>query len=210
MTSEPRRMPMFPLMSVLLPGAPLPLRVFEPRYRALMHEVMARDPQEFGVVLIERGHEVGGGDVRTSVGTVARVVHAEQEPDGQWAVVALGTRRIEVVAWLPDDPYPVAMVVDRPDGAWTDDARRLIPIAEGHVRRALAYTAELGDRAAPATVELDPEPATRSWQLAMVAPIGVLDKHGLLAIDDPEPRLRRLADLAEDEASVLAQRMGGL
>jgi uncharacterized protein len=203
-------MPMFPLMSVLLPGAPLPLRVFEPRYRALMYEVMARDPQEFGVVLIERGSEVGGGDVRTSVGTTARVVQAEQAPDGEWTVVAVGTRRIDVTSWLPDDPYPVAMVVDRDEGPWTDDARALIGVAEGHVRRALAYTAELGDRAVPATVELDPDPITRSWQLAMVAPIAVLDKHGLLAIDDPETRLRRLVELAADEVSVLAQRMGGL
>ena len=60
-------LPMFPLGTVLLPGAPLPLQVFEPRYRGLTHDCLAGVP-EFGVVLIERGSEVGGGDVRTNVG----------------------------------------------------------------------------------------------------------------------------------------------
>ena len=64
---------MFPLGSVLFPHAVLPLHVFEPRYLALVERCLAGD-QEFGVVLIERGSEVGGGDVRFSVGTVTRIV----------------------------------------------------------------------------------------------------------------------------------------
>jgi uncharacterized protein len=206
----PRRLPMFPLMSVLVPGAPLPLHVFEPRYRALMHDVMGCDPPEFGVVLIERGSEVGGGDVRTSIGTIARVMHAEESPDGEWAVVALGTRRIEVIEWLPDDPYPVALTVDRQEVGWTAGADEFLGLAEGHIRRALAYKAEVGDRATPATVELDSDRGVRGWQLVAVAPIPVLDKHALLAVDDPAERLGKLAQLAEEEASVLAQRMSGL
>lgn len=56
-------LPMFPLGSVLLPGSPLPLQVFEPRYRAMLDDCLAGD-QRFGVVLIERGFEVGGGEQR--------------------------------------------------------------------------------------------------------------------------------------------------
>ena len=66
---------MFPLGSVLLPSMVLPLHVFEPRYRALVRDVLDGDG-EFGVCLISRGHEVGGDDVRTDVGTVARVHEA--------------------------------------------------------------------------------------------------------------------------------------
>ena len=66
---------MFALQSVLLPGSPLPLHVFEPRYVAMLDAVMSTD-QEMGVVLIERGREVGGGDVRCDVATMARVVEA--------------------------------------------------------------------------------------------------------------------------------------
>ena len=56
-------LPMFPLGSVLLPGMVLPLRVFEPRYRALIATVPSADAPEFGCVLIERGSEAGGGGV---------------------------------------------------------------------------------------------------------------------------------------------------
>ena len=101
-------LPMFPLGTVLLPGAPLPLQVFEPRYRELTRDCLAGVP-EFGVVLIERGSEVGGGDVRTNVGTVARIVASQGFPDGRAYLVTVGTRRIRVTEWLEDAPYPRAV-----------------------------------------------------------------------------------------------------
>ena len=119
-------MPMFPLGSVLLPGGVLPLHVFEPRYRQLVIDCLADDSgdPEFGVTLIERGWEVGGGDQRADVGVVARMVQVEALDDGRYAVVAVGTRRIRVNAWLPDDPYPLADVDDWPDEAPDDAALR--------------------------------------------------------------------------------------
>ena len=205
-----RTMPMFPLQSVLVPAAPLPLHVFEDRYRAMMDVVMKHDPPEFGVVLIERGSDVGGGDVRTNVGTVARIIDAERTLDGRWGVVALGTRRIDVTEWLPDDPYPVAHVADRPDGPWTDVAGGLVDTVERAVRSALALKAELGDPAPAATVELAPEPLTRAWQLVAIAPVAVLDRYRLLSIDEPAERLRTLRELVDEEATVLAHRLRGL
>ena len=102
---------MFPLGTVLFPHALLPLHVFEPRYRLMTERVLV-DGGEFGVVLIERGSEVGGGDVRFDLGTVARIVRAQQLPDGGYALVTVGIRRIRVTCWLPDDPFPQAEVVD--------------------------------------------------------------------------------------------------
>ena len=102
-------LPMFPLGSVLFPHAALPLHVFEARYRSLVEECLAGEP-EFGVVLIERGSEVGGGDTRFGVGTVARIVDASLFPDGRYALVTVGTARLRVHEWLPDDPYPRASV----------------------------------------------------------------------------------------------------
>ncbi len=67
------------------------------------------------MVLIERGSEVGGGDVRSDVGTVARIVEAQELPDGRWALLTVGARRLRVEPWLPDDPYPLADVDDWPD-----------------------------------------------------------------------------------------------
>src|SRR5829696_5584015 len=100
---------MFPLGTVLLPGAYLPLHVFEPRYRALVRDCLEGDG-EFGVALIERGQEVGGGDSRFDVACVARIVEAGEMPDGRWALGTVGVRRARVEAWLPDDPYPRAEV----------------------------------------------------------------------------------------------------
>ena len=68
-------MPMFPLGSVLLPAMPLPLRIFEPRYLKLLGDLMGSENPEFGVVLIERGTEVGGGDQRMQIGTIASVIN---------------------------------------------------------------------------------------------------------------------------------------
>jgi Lon protease-like protein len=100
---------MFPLSSVLFPGAELPLHVFEPRYRALVADCLAGDG-EFGVVLIARGSEVGGGDQRFGVGTVARIASASPFADGRWALLAVGTRRFAVERWLDDASYPLAEV----------------------------------------------------------------------------------------------------
>jgi Lon protease-like protein len=94
---------MFPLGVVLFPGMALPLHIFEARYREMIQDCL-RHGQEFGVVLIERGSEVGGGDQRSDVGTVAHITEAAQLPDGRWALLAVGTRRIRVQTWLPDDP----------------------------------------------------------------------------------------------------------
>src|SRR4029078_331611 len=70
-----KAMPMFPLGTVLLPHSTLPLTLCEDRYRALA-ETCLRGDGRFGVVLIERGFEVGGGDSRFDVGTVARISDA--------------------------------------------------------------------------------------------------------------------------------------
>ena len=86
-------LPMFPLGSPLLPGQPLPLQVFEPRYLAMLRDI-AEGEGEFGVVLIERGFEVGGGDARFSVGCVASIERAKVMPDGRVRLLARGQERV--------------------------------------------------------------------------------------------------------------------
>jgi Lon protease-like protein len=190
---------MFPLESVLIPGALLPLHVFEPRYRQLVHDCLEGDGS-FGVVLIERGSEVGGGDVRTGVGTLARIVRAEELPDGRWVVMAVGVRRVRVEAWLADDPYPRAEVADWPDDA--DDpaaaAEGAAALAEGGdvlalLRRAAALRAELGEPGpAPLDLRLSDDPAAASYQAVALAPLGPADRQSLLAAPSPAARVRGL------------------
>ena len=200
------RLPMFPLGTVLAPYGILPLHVFEPRYRVLMFDCL-RGTREFGVVLIERGVEVGGDDQRFAVATVARIAEATELPDGRWVLLAVGTRRVDITSWLADDPYPVALTTGRPEAPWSDEAARALARAEPAVRRVLALAGDLGDDVASPLVKLSDDPTARSWQLLDVAPLGSLDKQGLLAVDDPADRLRELADRAEDQAVLLAYRL---
>lgn len=170
---------MFPLGSVLMPAMPLPLRVFEPRYLAMLDEVLDRETLDFGVVLIERGHEVGGGDARFGVGTMARVEQVESG-DGLAALVARGSHRFRVDAWLPDDPWPRAVLTLVDPLEWNEDDRALLEAAERTVRNALARASEFVETMWDAAVELSQDPVDRSWQLAGIAPLGTLDQVGLL------------------------------
>jgi len=197
---------MFPLGSVLFPTMVLPLHVFEPRYRALVRDVLDGDG-EFGVCLIERGHEVGGDDVRTGIGTVARVHDAQELPDGRWAVVAVGDRRLRVERWLPDDPYPRAEVGDLPDPVPTPEELERLPAVVSALRTALARAAEAGDPVPPATVALADDPVLASHQVAALAPIATIDRQALLAAETVGVRLARLEAALADAVELLDLRL---
>jgi uncharacterized protein len=201
-------LPMFPLGSVLLPGGVLSLHVFEPRYRALVQACIESDDHEFGTVLIEQGHEVGGGDRRRAVGTVARMVQVAELPDGRFAVVAVGTHRVRVRTWLPDDPYPMADVDDWPDddpdaavlGAMIDE---LTP----RIRRAAALALELGDPVGDPQQDLSDDPLIASYHLASLAPLSTVDRYDLLSAAGPVARLRLLSERLDDVETVLQMRL---
>jgi Lon protease-like protein len=201
---------MFPLGTVLFPSALLPLHVFEPRYRVMTRHCLDTEP-EFGVVLIERGSEVGGGDVRTDVGTVARIIEARELPDGRWVMTAVGVRRIRVTRWLTDDPYPRAEVedfADPPGDSAEDDAGDQYPRVVAALRRVLALRAELGEPAAAATIELSAESGLGSFQVAATAPIGPADQQRVLATPTAAERLALMAHFLADEARFLERRLG--
>ena len=138
-------MPMFPLGTVLFPHAVLPLHVFEERYRALT-ETCLRGDGRFGVVLIERGSEVGGGDVRFGVGTVA------QHRRGRRARPTAGTcsppsapNAFRVQAVARRRPVPASRdraLADEPKRAPTTPARSTR--CSALLGRVLAMSVELG------------------------------------------------------------------
>lgn len=204
----PYERPMFPLGTVLFPSAFLPLHVFEPRYQALTADVLATDEREFGVVLIERGHEVGGGDVRSSRGTIARVVEGREAPDGRWALAAVGLRRIEVVDWLDDDPYPRAMVRDVVDDTTQPVDADTLEALTARVRRLLAQLRELGEPTADATFELAEDAALATFQLGALSPIGAFDRQKLLQTDAVADRCMLIDEALADVELVVAARLG--
>lgn len=206
--SEPSELPMFPLGSVLLPGMLLPLHIFEARYQQMMSDLVAADGDSFGVTLIERGHEVGGGDIRAMIGCRAQVLECVQGPDGRWGVLAAGTERIRIHEWLPDEPYPRALVVAEPDsgvGLSGDESTRLEQL-ERRVRRCGALASELG-LAAPAEVELSRDPEQWTFQLAVLAPLGSLDRQRILAAGSARLRLELLEDLVAEQEVLLEGRL---
>jgi Lon protease-like protein len=202
-------MPMFPLGMALLPGAVLPLHVFEPRYRQMVHDILAGDADvpEFGVVMIERGQEVGGDDVRTRVGTVARLVDIRALPDGRYALVAVGGERLRVNAWLPDDPYPLADVDLWPD----DDLDRIdqevaagtIDALHARVRELNDEVRALGEMAPPPDTEIASDPHLALYHLGSLAPLGPADRQRMLETATLGERLVVFATALDDAAAVV-------
>lgn len=202
-------LPMFPLGSVLLPSTVISLHVFEERYRAMVRHCMAGD-RRLGVVLIERGSEVGGGDVRFDVGTRARIDDAVELDDGRWVMILVGEARVRVERWLPDDPYPRAEVVlceEAPLDPAAASARRAE--LEGLLRRVVALQVEVGDVEAEREVVLSGDPAVATWQAVAMSPLGPLDAQRVLATDGASERLDLVLSLLAEEAAVLAQRRSG-
>lgn len=207
MNPSPYRLPMFPLGTPLLPGRLLPLRLFEPRYLALLRQCLAQENPEFGVVLIERGREVGGGDQRTAVGTVAAILEAAARPSGDVSVMALGRRRLRVVEWLPDDPHPWAMVED-----WRDEIdenptihRTLMDEALARLRSIAALSgAQHGDLLDRLEESIDTfDPTTTTYALAGAVGFGAADQHRLLLCPGVTQRLTRVMELLDDLEAVI-------
>ena len=202
----PRPMPMFPLGTVLFPYAVLPLRVFEPRYRVMTRRCLDGD-REFGVVLIERGSEVGGGDVRFGVGTIARIVQVAETPDGGYALATVGLRRFRVIRWLTDDPFPQAEIdlFEEPAPADTDFAARdRVAGAFGDV---LELWHQLDER-----VPRDPPPASDDpgrdvFEIAAAAPLGPLDAQRVLEADGTAARSAVLHEYLGELADELRARI---
>jgi Lon protease-like protein len=194
--------PMFPLNTVLLPAMPLPLRIFEERYRVMLGRLLDEEDPEFGVVLIARGHEAGGNDVRHGIGTMARIVRVNAG-EGDLGVLAVGGRRIRVSEWLPDDPYPRAIVEPLPGLQYKEELAVLLGEVDGTVRRVLARAAEYGATRWGTGVALSDDPVTAAWQLAGIAPIGPLDRLGLLEAATLGELLQRTLDLTISAEPVL-------
>jgi uncharacterized protein len=196
-------MPMFPLSVVVFPHALLPLHIFEDRYRMMLKTCLDGD-SSFGIVLISRGSEVGGGDERTSVGTVCRISEASWLPDGRAIVMARGTERLRVVEWLEDDPFPRAVVDVLSGSSQTSDVSEAMQMATANVRRARALLSELREVPSPAP-QLPEDPVVASWSLCQQAPIAVLDRQRLIECDDLNARLMLLAQLTGEVAEDLSQ-----
>ncbi len=108
-------MPLFPIRTVLFPGMPLPLRIFEDRYKVMISELLASGG-EFGVLLIREGAEVGGGARPHDVGTLARIEECTEIEGGRYVLDARGSRRFRLRRMLSPRPYPFGDIEVLSDG----------------------------------------------------------------------------------------------
>ena len=208
--AESGPMAMFPLQSALLPGEDLPFQIFEPRYTALVRDCLRDKDPRFGVVLISQGREVGGGEVRSDVGTVARITECVDIAGSDRFVLRCRTgERIRVWEWLPDDPYPRAIVQAWPDepgeavsaGQLEELGDRAVALFE---RLATAKDLPLPDRedvlGADNGIE---DPGEWLYALASRIPIGPADRYAVLAAPTAAERLAAMTEALDSVAAVI-------
>ncbi|WP_072690532.1 LON peptidase substrate-binding domain-containing protein [Rhodococcus marinonascens] len=208
-------LPMFPLGSAMLPGQQLPLHVFEPRYRELVRDCLdAPGGPLFGVVLISRGTEVGGGDARHDIGTMARIESHVAIGDGRYELFCRTQERIKVSRWLPDNPYPIAEVVPWPDentGTQTADYEfsSLIERLEflyGLLRRFAAETGNVSPDV-PAIRGFRGSLGTRLYEIATYIPMGDADRLRVLAAAGADERLPEVSEAIENAIEMVQFRL---
>lgn len=188
----PVEIPLFPLATVLFPGGPLQLRIFETRYIDLVRRCL-RDGSGFGVVLIREGVEAGGPASTCEVGTYARIVDFSRQPDGLLGIRAAGERRFRILAARrARDGLNLA------DVAWLPEAPAQ-PLPPEFAELGPTVDAILTQAGEPyASLERHPEEAGWvSGRLAEILPLPAVHKQHCLELDDPVERLRYLRPMFE-------------
>jgi Lon protease-like protein len=193
MSTEPssiHTLPLFPLHFVLFPQFPLQLNVFEERYRAMISECIDRN-QPFGVVLIAQGQETGPAAVPHDVGCVARILAVKKLDDGRMNLLAVGERRFRLLEYSEaEQPYLVGRVEYLDDGEWSEEEPER-PLREIHrlFRRYLRLLAACSGMELP-KLELPDDPTALGFCIAAVTQIPAMEKQCLLAMTDPQVRLK--------------------
>lgn len=194
-------LPLFPLHVVLFPGRPLPLHVFEPRYRALLDDCLAAD-RRFGVTAIRYGRAERGADVY-HVGTVAEIIRVERLDDGRSNIVTRGAERFRIRRLLRDGSYlraEVDMLDEQPaDAAVVALVAALRSQLELYLR-AIGAGEQLAGR-------LPSKPAALAWLAACAAELHLSEQQRLLEIDSLAERLRATLAFLRREHSLL-RRLG--
>jgi len=197
-----KRLPLFPLGTVLFPRMMLPLRIFEPRYRQMLDDCLNGD-ETFGVLLIKEGPEVGGPAVPYEIGTTARILSVEKKAEGVINITTRGQERFRLRHTLHDQPYLVGEVEPYP---LADTDASEVPALARRGTALLAAYMELLSRAAGAEIRLQrvpTDPQTIAYLTAMLLQVTEPAKQRLLSIAGLPTLFREEAALLENERKVL-------
>ncbi|MGH7610280.1 MAG: LON peptidase substrate-binding domain-containing protein [Candidatus Dormibacteria bacterium] len=194
-------LPLFPLRTVLFPQMPLPLQVFEARYRALLSDCLAKGGR-FGVVAIRSGREVGGPAEPEGVGTVAVITKSVPLSGGRTSLLLVGAERFRILHLLQDAPYPRAEVAYLPDSE--PDPTSFVLASEA--RAALGvYTSRLARLTgrAPSSAPAPTDPVLLSWLIASALLVELKHKQRLLELPGAGARLRQELAVLRREVRLL-------
>jgi Lon protease-like protein len=191
MPADSNVIPLFPLHTVLFPGGPLPLRIFETRYTDMVRRCM-RENLPFGVVLIQEGEEAGEVATAAAVGCTARIADFHTLKDGFLGISCVGVRKFRASrVWREPDGLNMAEVSWLPEEPALPLPAEFSPLAD-MVREALA---ELGEHYEHVEKAFDDS----SWvgsRLTELLPMPQNDKQALLELEDPVMRLKLLREMA--------------
>jgi Lon protease-like protein len=195
------RIALFPLGHVLMPGAALPLHIFEPRYQAMIADLLPSTPPAFGVLSIHRGIETSENVAFAAVGTMAEIVNRRPYPDGTSDLLTIGSRRFRVREVLRSGrPYLRAEVEWLPEsvGAVTPE---LVAAARAMFERYVEVLRTLSAETIDVTLAADPLPV--SYQLAGLIQLTRQDRQNLLAAPTAGHRLHAELVLMRREITLL-------
>ena len=191
-------LPLFPLHTVLYPKIPMPLHIFEPRYREMIWRCLDQNAS-FGIALIQDGAETGQAALPCSVGTTACITQFDEMPDGRLNIVVVGETRFRIWETRQDHPYLSARVA--PFAEQARDAVSLPSAVDSVASLFRTYIKSLLARTGQtlSLLQLPHEPEYLSYAVAHSLQIALPEKQELLEIVDTEPRLRREIDILKQE-----------
>lgn len=199
-------LPLFPLGTVLYPGLPLPLHIFEPRYRQLIQDLLAGpQPGRFGVIAIRKGRETGvdGVSALYEIGCTATLRQVAEYEDGRFDVLTVGSQRFRLTGLNDSRPYLQGEAELLEESAGDPDAAAL---AAGAVQRAFgSYLEALRQREGieGSTPELPDEPILLSYLVAGSMILDLAVRQVLLAEPDALHRLTSEQALLTREITML-------
>jgi ATP-dependent Lon protease len=196
-----RELPLFPLPEVVLfPGRPLPLHVFEFRYRMMMNTILD-DDRRFGVLMIDPAT----GEIAT-VGSCAEVIRHQRLPDDRMKVLSLGQQRFRVLDYVREKPYRVGLVEWIEDNPPQSDLRPLAQEVDQLLRDVVRLSAKLTDQNIELPDDLPNLPLELSYWVAGNLYGVAAEQQSLLEMLDTHERLQREAEILTSTRSHLAAR----
>ncbi|HUH16472.1 MAG TPA: LON peptidase substrate-binding domain-containing protein [Methylomirabilota bacterium] len=224
------QLPHFPLHSVVFPHLPLPLHVFEERYRAMAADLTATDSPwqgRFVVSMITDGPEVGGEARSHAIGTICEVHTAERFADGRWMLLAVGVARARIGVVHRSGPYAVAEL-DELAELVGEGAAELVPSVQraldaylATVKRFVVRTASVAQESQDSQVSqetgdvttsldhmlkpirLPDDPSAASYAVGGMLQVELSRKQHLLELPDAATRLRAELELLRRETRLL-------